>query len=248
MEKFNVEKHWDDFNEGKLVVNCPTEELANEFLRYCHNQNKQWSIESLLCHNNWNTYEEQTCYCSRNPTMEYSSIKYWERNNFKIIEFQGFDIQNKTIAEIGDTIVLSNGLKMKLVMEKDREDYCRTIDVNSGKVCTTDIDLETLNGFVVGASTWGSGCDEYDIVEIIKNVKDTGKIENVKNKVSIPTTTTKEIIEVIYHRKETIVLIKTNGKYYKGVSRCHNEDTYDKEQGFIVAYQRARENQLSKLS
>jgi len=72
--------------------------------------------------------------------------------------------------------------------------------------------------------------------------------ETIKNAVFTlnnypPTTTTKENIEVIYHRKETIVLIKTNGKYFKGVSRCHNEDTYDKEVGFMVAYQRARENQ-----
>ena len=72
--------------------------------------------------------------------------------------------------------------------------------------------------------------------------------ETIKNAVFTlnnypPTTTTKENIEVIYHRKETIVLIKTIGKYYKGVSRCHNEDTYDKELGFKIAYERARVNQ-----
>jgi len=58
-----------------------------------------------------------------------------------------------------------------------------------------------------------------------------------------PTTTTREIIEVIYHRSETIVLIKTLGKHYKGISRCDPLDTYSKEFGFTVAYERARENQ-----
>ena len=53
--------------------------------------------------------------------------------------------------------------------------------------------------------------------------------ETLTKHLSIPTTTTREIIEVIYHRSETIVLIKTVGKHYKGVSRCDPLDTYSKE-------------------
>jgi len=59
-----------------------------------------------------------------------------------------------------------------------------------------------------------------------------------------PTETTKETIEVIYHRSETIVIIKTGGKHYRGVSRCHIEDTYNKEVGFGIALERAREKQM----
>jgi len=51
----------------------------------------------------------------------------------------------------------------------------------------------------------------------------------------------KEFIEVIYHGKETIVLIKTEGRYYKGVVKCHYQDIYDKEEGFKKAYAIARE-------
>jgi len=58
-----------------------------------------------------------------------------------------------------------------------------------------------------------------------------------------PITTSKEFIEVIYHRSETIVIIKTGGKHYRGVSRCHVEDTYNKEVGFGIALERAREKQ-----
>ena len=57
------------------------------------------------------------------------------------------------------------------------------------------------------------------------------------------TTTTKESIEVIYHKKETIVLLKSGGKHYKGVVKCHVNDTYNKEQGFVLAYNIARDNQ-----
>ena len=58
-----------------------------------------------------------------------------------------------------------------------------------------------------------------------------------------PTTTTKETIEVIYHKRETIVLLKSGGKHYKGVVKCHVNDTYNKEQGFVLAYNIARDNQ-----
>ena len=58
-----------------------------------------------------------------------------------------------------------------------------------------------------------------------------------------PTTTTKETIEIIYHKRETIVLLKSGCKHYKGVVKCHVNDTYNKEQGFVLAYNIARDNQ-----
>ena len=58
-----------------------------------------------------------------------------------------------------------------------------------------------------------------------------------------PTATTEETIKVIYHRRETIVLLKSNGKHYRGVSKCSSLDTYNKEEGFLLALSRARENQ-----
>jgi len=72
--------------------------------------------------------------------------------------------------------------------------------------------------------------------------------ETIKNAVFTlnnypPTTTSKEIIEVIYHNKETIVLIKADSRYYKGVVSCHYQDIYNKEEGFKRAYDKARENQ-----
>lgn len=42
MEKFDINKHWDDFVNNKLVVNCETEKLADEFLKYSHKQSFKW--------------------------------------------------------------------------------------------------------------------------------------------------------------------------------------------------------------
>jgi len=53
---------------------------------------------------------------------------------------------------------------------------------------------------------------------------------------------------VIYHKREIIVLIKDGKHYYKGVARCHylDQDVYDKEVGFRIALERAREKQKKR--
>jgi hypothetical protein len=63
----------------------------------------------------------------------------------------------------------------------------------------------------------------------------------------IPINPIKETIEVIYHGKETIVLIKDDKHYYKGVANCHYQDTYDKKIGFEIALERAREKQVKYI-
>jgi len=76
------------------------------------------------------------------------------------------------IANIGDVIVLSNGLRLRLVLQENNENYFKTIDVNSGKDCTTSIHIERLNNLSIGSLTWGYGSNEYEIVEIIKDTYD----------------------------------------------------------------------------
>ena len=154
MEKFDIEKHWDDFMIGKIAVNCKTQKLANIFLEYCHSKNIKWYglKEDLLPNSMWDTYKSETCYVGDKKGITYCNDRYISN----IAEFIGFDL--KLLPE-------NNPLK----------------------------------------------------------------------------TTTKEIIEVIYHDKETIVLIKADGRYYKGVVKCHYQDTYDKEEGFKRAYAIARE-------
>jgi len=153
MEIFDIEKHWDDFKNNKLVVNCPTQELANEFHDYCSKQNITWFGHSIK-NNYWS--DESTCY-RHQTSLTFADIEHYENEHYTIVEFQG--------------------------LSKDK----------------------------------------------------------IKIEIKIPTETSKEIIKVIYHNKETIVLIKSDGRYYKGVVSCHYQDTYDKEIGFQRAYEIARE-------
>ena len=63
MEKFDLEKHWKDFINGEFYVKCKTEELANEFLKYCHDNGLEWNNgESLIQYNNWNSNYKDNCY------------------------------------------------------------------------------------------------------------------------------------------------------------------------------------------
>jgi|GEM_PF-6844589 len=93
---------------------------------------------------------------------------------------------------------------------------------------------------------WGRWGVSYSSINYCNEQK-VGIIEfigsNKEVKSNHPTTTTEETIKVIYHRRETIVLLKSEGKHYRGVSKCSSLDTYNKEEGFLLALERARDNQ-----
>jgi len=178
MEKFNLEKHWNDFLNNNIMINCKTRELAKIFLNYCHIQGLKWySGKSLLDKDNWSEYKKGTHYIyDRDAYGDNDGLLYgMSQPEDNLIEFMGFN----------QDVILSKE-ESKILSDNMYQEY---------------------------------------------------------KKDKIPTTITKETIEVIYHNKETIVLIKADGRYYKGVASCHYQDIYDKEQGFMVAYQRARENQ-----
>jgi hypothetical protein len=70
-------------------------------------------------------------------------------------------------ANIGDIIVLDNGLKIKLIRED--EEHFKTVDIDNNSDCTTNIKIESLKDFYRDNITWGHGIKEYKIVEIIRN-------------------------------------------------------------------------------
>jgi hypothetical protein len=71
-------------------------------------------------------------------------------------------------ATIGDIIVLDNGLKMKLILDDDLN-YFKTVDINTGKDCTTHMNIDGLaNRFRIGKMEYGYGVEQYEIIDIIK--------------------------------------------------------------------------------
>jgi len=78
--------------DGEFYVSCETENLANEFLKYCYDQGLEWSSgESLVKVNCWDNSYDSIGY------------KYVSKNNYGMvqqvesktsIEFTGFDTYN----------------------------------------------------------------------------------------------------------------------------------------------------------
>lgn len=82
-------------------------------------------------------------------------------------------------ANIGDIIVLENGLRLRLELDCNQ---FKTYDIEENNDCTTGYDLSELKDFYVGYKIYGRGIEEYEIVEIIKSNKCEPKLlQNYSN-------------------------------------------------------------------
>ncbi|SNS23624.1 hypothetical protein SAMN05446037_1006153 [Anaerovirgula multivorans] len=76
----------------KDVIRCKTLDLATEFLAKLHSKGYRWaSHDSLVGESNWDKYGSQTCYFVEGKQLCYSDDLYFERNGFKIYEFEGWE-------------------------------------------------------------------------------------------------------------------------------------------------------------
>ena len=79
-------------------------------------------------------------------------------------------------ANIGDTVILENGLRLEIVANgKNKFD---TYDIDKEKECTTEYSISELQDFIVGKLVYGYGLDELEIVEIIKNQSEPYTFQN----------------------------------------------------------------------
>lgn len=98
MEKFNLKKHWNKFENEELVVHCSTEKLAKEFLQYCNDKGITWSNgRSLIKDCNFDSYKEKTCYhYNKTYGMYFCSDTFYEKENMQIVKFSGFENTTET--------------------------------------------------------------------------------------------------------------------------------------------------------
>ena len=128
MEKFDLSKHWDKFIDGKLTINCKTEEFANQFLSYCHSKNILWISDiKLTQHNNWDHYKEETTYFCEDMLMSFGRSSFY-RKNYTVLEFDGIGNKDE------DTYVHVKqpkpplGVIPKNILELQRvQDLCRAL-------------------------------------------------------------------------------------------------------------------------
>lgn len=65
------------------VVNCRTEDEANQFLRTLSMMGLKWcNGRSYLYETNWDEYGSETCYCPERGT--YGSVRYFKKEGYEV--------------------------------------------------------------------------------------------------------------------------------------------------------------------
>ena len=107
-----TKQEFDNIYVGKkIVVWCPTEELANEFLRKANEFGYMWCDgERYIDFNDYKGYGQETCYWV--DAGEYNSKDFYESKDRIIVEFKGFNNSKKLIdidfSENGKTFIDNN--------------------------------------------------------------------------------------------------------------------------------------------
>jgi len=178
-------------------------------------------------------------------------------------------------ARLGDTIILSNGLKLKVCKDFSDGDiqYYKTVDISCNTNVTIGYTENDIKKFCIGKKIWGYDVDEFDIVDIerkqVKKKRD--KVEQNKT-VNLDKTVYKYKLfpRTVYWVVENI---KTGENTYepfniaeqslklivdgdrttvifddgsKGSTKCLPTDKYDFEKGRKIAYKYALIELLKK--
>ena len=115
-------------------------------------------------------------------------------------------------ANIGDIIELSNGLKLRLEFENDKN-YFKTVDISNEEDVTTFYDIDHLKEFVIGESVWGYQAFLYEIVNII--YQNDNEFQEVKS----------EVLYIIDDALKTLERLGSDDKYCvpNGIIWTYNE-------------------------
>ena len=103
--RFNIEDY-----KGKYVMHCKTEEEAEDFCGYLDSLGRKLCHEKKYTKNTcWQCFTDRTCYAFND--IEYSSLGYYERHGYTILEWSDFMDNKFTKADLksGDVILRRDG-------------------------------------------------------------------------------------------------------------------------------------------
>lgn len=143
-----------DNYKGKYVMHCKTEEEAESFCNFLHQNNKKWSSgDSYLSFTDWSRFTDKTCYyfnvgifgSIQNATIENYIVLEWEDFMKDTISTNNATDENtdKKYVKITDTY---NGTEKIYKLSQNILDFLKQAEF--------DFDEDFLNGDI-----------EYDILE-----------------------------------------------------------------------------------
>jgi len=176
---------------------------------------------------------------------------------------------------LGDTLILSNGLKLKVCKDyRDRDtQYYKTVDISCNTNVTIGYMEDDIKKLCIGKKVWGYGTDEFEIVDIERKQVKVRKVKVEQNKTVNPNKTVYKY--KLFPRTAYWVVenIKTGDTTYepfniaeqslklivdgdritvifddgsKGSTKCLPTDKYDFEKGRQIAYKYALIEVLKK--
>lgn len=94
-------KLWNEFLNGKAVINCATENEAAKFMKLCKENNIKWSNgdETITRYSEWEDYKEQTCYSNNFDSsvgLGYGNTEFWQKEKLKIVTYTELMEDKKT--------------------------------------------------------------------------------------------------------------------------------------------------------
>jgi hypothetical protein len=117
METF-TNKNWQDFINGKIAVNCKTEELAREFI----NGEKIKKIADWNGNTYWSHYKENMTY-SKISKLGFCDKGYYVNQGLIIKEFKGWDEFNFNAEEFKQRFIELRQAMQQRVVEFKQKDW-----------------------------------------------------------------------------------------------------------------------------
>jgi len=116
--KYTIE----NFKDGEFNIHCGTNEEADSLMELLHNDGITWcTCQSLLSHNNWCEYKDQTCYAYNNG-LSYGNIA--TPSSRKIILFQEFfDVNKSNKEKVLELIGIKKGEPFNMIDDRYNP-YC----------------------------------------------------------------------------------------------------------------------------
>lgn len=79
---------WEEFDNCNIAVHCPTERVANDFLRKAEKRGYRWALGTKPTKENfWQTHKEDTVYI-HGPWLMFGSVEHHKECGYKIIEWE----------------------------------------------------------------------------------------------------------------------------------------------------------------
>jgi len=171
-------------------------------------------------------------------------------------------------ARLGDTIILSNGLKLKVCKDFcDRDtQYYKTVDISCNTNVTIGYSEDDIKKFCIGKKVWDYDAKLHDIVDIIRKQVKVKKVKIEQNKIvnsdkqvykykTLPrkiyweitnVKTNETTYEIVDAMEISLKLIVDGDKTTivfddgsKGYTKCLPTDEYNLEKGKDIAYLKA---------